>query len=240
LSRWQSSSPSIILEAAHRKQPIFVKASNLNTKAIHTESASLETIENGSFVRSAGRLWGEGTRAKFLDAIRDGTLPTEAFERWLVQDYLFAKGLTTFQAIAAGKAPRSAQKVLIDGLVAMEAELQWFEKLASEHSLDLKTPHHPICQRYVDYLIASAYTKPPAIHLAILFGVEAAYLSGWSRLEASGPYEEYIRRWSNDLFSQYVAELHQACVDHPLKGQQDEFNTVLCHERDFWTMTYEG
>ncbi|WP_231604755.1 hypothetical protein [Crateriforma conspicua] len=167
-------------------------------------------------------------------------MPTEAFERWLVQDYLFAKGLTTFQAIAAARAPRSAQKVLINGLVAMDAELEWFERLACERSLNLQSPHHPTCRRYVDYLITAAYTKPPEILLAILFGIEAAYLAGWSRLEASGPYKEYILRWSNDLFRQYVVDLHLACVEHPHDGQQDEFDTVLRHERDFWTMTYDG
>jgi len=204
------------------------------------QTFSLDALQKSPLVSNAGNLWREGTEAKFLDSIRDGSLPPEAFQRWLVQDYLFAKGLTTFQAIAAARAPRSAQKVLIAGLGAMDAELEWFEQLAEERSLDLSAPHHRTCQRYVDYLIASAYTKPPEVLLAILFGVEVAYLCGWSALDASGPYAEFIIRWSNEHFLAYVHQLHEACVTHPHDLQQSEFNDVLRHERDFWKMTYEG
>jgi len=185
-------------------------------------------------------LWREGTESQFLDAIRDGSLPQDAFQRWLAQDYLFAKGLTTFQAITAARAPRSAHKVLIAGLGAMDAELEWFEQLAKERSLDLNVEHHPTCQRYVDYLIASAYSQPTEVLLAILFGVEVAYLCGWSALDASGPYAEFVARWSNDNFLAYVHQLHDSCISHPHDSQQDQFNEVLRHERDFWQMTYEG
>jgi len=212
----------------------------VNANLNPSEQRSLAAIQECSFVVNAGMLWREGTEAKFLDSIQDGSLPKEAFDRWLVQDYLFAKGLTTFQAIAAARAPRSTQKVLIAGLGAMDAELEWFERLASERSLDLDVPHHQTCQRYVDYLIAAAYTQPSEVLVAILFGVEVAYLSGWSALEASGPYAEFVTRWSTEHFLAYVHQLHDACVLHPHQRQQDQFNEVLRHERDFWIMTYEG
>lgn len=122
----------------------------------------------------------------------------------------------------------------------MEAELEWFEHMGASRQLDLTSPHHPTCQRYVDYLIASAYTKPPEVLMAILFGVEVAYLFGWSALQPTGRYAEFIDRWSNERFVDYVVQLHDACVAHPRDGQQDQFNEVLRHERDFWTMTYEG
>ena len=41
----------------------------------------------------AGELWDLGTRAEFLNAVGDGSLPEDAFNRWLVQDYLFVRGL---------------------------------------------------------------------------------------------------------------------------------------------------
>ena len=43
-------------------------------------------FDNSLLVRRAGTLWQEATAAAFLDAIGDGTLPPEAFNRWLVQD----------------------------------------------------------------------------------------------------------------------------------------------------------
>lgn len=36
------------------------------------ELRALASIENCSFVVNAGRLWSEGTKAKFLDSIQDG------------------------------------------------------------------------------------------------------------------------------------------------------------------------
>ena len=41
-----------------------------------------------------------------MSAIRDSKLPREVFSQWLVQDYLFAKGATSFLAIAVAKTPR--------------------------------------------------------------------------------------------------------------------------------------
>jgi len=58
-------------------------------------------FETSPLVVGAGELWPQAVDADFLSAIGDGDLPQEAFERWLVQDYLFAQGLTTFEAITA-------------------------------------------------------------------------------------------------------------------------------------------
>lgn len=201
---------------------------------------SVKLIERSALVLGAGDLWRTGTTADFLSAIGDGNLPSEAFHRWLVQDYAFAKGLTAFQSVAIAKTPRPAQKVLIAGLFALDGELDWFEQKAREHQLDLTVANHPTCRRYVDYLIAAAYTQPYQVLLSILYGVEAAYLCGWSSLEPSGPYAEYIQRWSNPMFGEYVTELLGICDDEPDEIQQRQFNEVLRHERDFWRMTWEG
>ena len=201
---------------------------------------SLREFEESPLVVRSGGLWREATEAEFLSAIRDGNLPREAFQRWLVQDYSFAKGLGAFQAIAVAKTPRPAQKVLIGGLSALDAELDWFEQNAQRQALDLNAALHPTCRRYVDYLIASAYTQPFEVLLAILYGVEASYLCAWSALEASGPYAEFINRWSNAQFVAYVRGLLDVCNLHTHELQQEQFNEVLRHERDFWRMTWEG
>ena len=201
---------------------------------------SLREFEESPLVVGSGGLWREATEAEFLSAIRDGNLPREAFQRWLVQDYSFANGLVAFQAIAVAKTPRPVQQVLIGGLSALDAELDWFEQNAQRQSLDLNAALHPTCRRYVDYLIASAYTQPFEVLLAILYGVEASYLCAWSALEASGPYAEFINRWLNAQFVAYVRGLLDVCNRHTHELQQEQFNEVLRHERDFWRMTWEG
>ena len=140
----------------------------------------MREFEESPLVVGSGDLWQQATRAKFLSAIGDGTLPEEAFRRWLAQDYLFAKGLTSFQAIVTAKAPREPQRLLIAGLSALDEEMDWFESSAADRGVDLGVGAHPICRRYVDFLIASAYSQPFEVSLAILYGVEVSYVVAWS------------------------------------------------------------
>ncbi len=200
----------------------------------------MREFEESPLVVGSGDLWQQATRAKFLSAIGDGTLPEEAFRRWLAQDYLFAKGLTSFQAIVTAKAPREPQRLLIAGLSALDEEMDWFESSAADRGVDLGVGAHPICRRYVDFLIASAYSQPFEVSLAILYGVEVSYVVAWSRLQMTGPYAEVVKRWSSDQFVKYVQGLRALSIQFQHPDQQNHFNDVLRHERDFWHMTWEG
>lgn len=135
-------------------------------------------FDNSLLVLRAGTLWQEATAAVFLDAIGDGTLPPEAFNRWLVQDYHFADALTSFQGIAAAKTPRQLRKPLIAGLGALDAELDWFEAQAWARGLQLNAPVHEVCRRYCDFLIQAAYREPYPVLLAILVSRPATWWPG--------------------------------------------------------------
>lgn len=191
-------------------------------------------------IAAAGPVWRDATRSPFLDAAAAGTLPEEAFRRWLAQDYLFARGLTAFQAIALAKAPRDAHRVLIQGLVALDNELEWFETHAGRRGISLAGPPHPVCRAYLDFLMRNAYTQPWPVLAAILFGVEASYLAAWSALAPAGPYAEFIERWSNPSFVAYVSRLAELAARYPHSDAQQAFDQVLVYERDFWQMAWEG
>ena len=163
-----------------------------------------------------------------------------AFDRWLVQDYLFVQGFASFIALTVAKTPRPGQSVLIGGLAALDAELDWFEGHAQERGLELTVEPLPACRRYIDALIAAAHTQPFEVLLAIFYGVEVAYTVAWGRLQAEGPYAEFIERWTHPEFQAYVRELMNLADSHPHSGQQPAFDEVLRQERDFWRMTWEG
>ena len=188
----------------------------------------------------SGELWDLGTHAEFLDAVGDGSLPEDVFNRWLVQDYLFVKGFAAFASLTVSRTPRPAQSVLIAGLSALDDELDWFEAHARAKSLYLGAELHPVCQRYVDFLIAAGYSQPFQVLLAILYGVEVAYTVAWGRLEAQGPYAEFISRWTHEDFQTYVRALLRIADEHLHPGQQEMFDQVMRHERDFWQMTWDG
>ena len=195
---------------------------------------------DSDLIRNAGPLWREATTAAFLDALAAGTLPAEAFARWLSQDYLFAKTLVGFQAIVLAKARRDCHGPLIAGLVALDNELAWFERHAARLGVDLEVRSHPTCQGYCDLLMRSAYSHPLPILLAMLYGVEVSYLAAWSALEPKGPHAEFIQRWSSPDFAGYVDSLRTLAVRYPHDGAQEQFNRVLAAERDFWQMAAEG
>lgn len=200
----------------------------------------MSTFDESRLARGAGRLWEEGTRASFLDAVGKGSLPEEAFSRWLVQDYLFVRDLARFVAHTAAATPRPAQSVVIAGLSALDDELGWFEDHSARRGLALDVPAHTTCRRYTDFLLAAAYTRPFEVLLAILYGVEVAYTVAWGRLEAEGPYAEFIDRWTHAGFQAYVHKLREIADEHHHPGQQEAFNEVMRHEREFWRMTWEG
>ncbi len=200
----------------------------------------LRLILEAPLIGNAGALWQEATHSPFLDAAAAGTLPAEAFGRWLSQDYLFAKDLTVFQAVLVSQAPRDCHKPLIAGLAALDSEMEWFEAHAARLGLDLAHAPDPICRRYTDFLIRCAHTEPFSVGLAALFGVEVSYLAAWSALEPAGPYREFIERWSSAAFAHYVISLHALAERFPHEKAQEHFNLVLMHERDFWRMSWEG
>ena len=84
----------------------------------------MASFDESRLARGAGELWKRGTEAAFLDAVRDGRLPRSVFDRWLVQDFLFVQGFTVFVSLVAARAPRDAQRVTIQGLAALNDELE--------------------------------------------------------------------------------------------------------------------
>ncbi len=199
-----------------------------------------KTIPGRGLIRAAGELWEQATRSPFLEAAAAGTLPEEAFGRWLAQDYLFAKGLMAYQATVLAKAPRDCHHPLVSGLTALDGELSWFEAHAAGLGIELGGAPHPTCRAYIDFLLRAAASRPYPVLLAILFGVEVSYLAAWSALEASGPYAEFIARWSSEEFGEYVASLGTLAERYPHDDSQEQFNRTLEHERDFWRMVWAG
>jgi len=200
----------------------------------------MRDFDEARLVLGSGDLWQDATKAPFLDGVGDSSLPEEAFERWLVQDFRFVQGFTSFASLVAARAPRDAQRVAIQGLAALNDELDWFDGHLRKRNLDAETALDPVCHRYVDHLLASAYEKPVEVLLAIFFGVEVAYCVAWGRHEPKGPYAEFIERWTNPLFMEYVKALEELADAHSHPDQQAEFDEVMRLEKDFWRMTWEG
>jgi thiaminase/transcriptional activator TenA len=189
--------------------------------------------------------WRAATRHPFLDAVREGTLPTGAFTAWLIQDYLFVMDLLGFQARLLARAPRPAQAVLAAGLVAVEAELGWFEAQAQGWGVAVMGSRHPATAAYRDFLMGLEREASPTA-ITTLWALERAYLDAWRSAAPGDPqYRAFVEHWTAPSFAAYVGDLERT-ADRALAGgaadqaAEGAFLEVARLERDFWQMAWSG
>ncbi|MCU1692279.1 MAG: putative transcription activator [Frankiales bacterium] len=175
-------------------------------------------------------LYDAATRAPFLDAVRDGSLPPAVLDAWLAQDALFVADLLAFQARLVARAPRPAQAVLAGGVVALVEELAWFDDLAARRGLPLDVAPAPATARYAD-LLQRLDAAPYADAVAALWLLERVYLDAWTHAApGAGPYRELVEHWTVPGFASYVAAL-EALVPGADPALLHE---VLVLEAAFW------
>jgi formylaminopyrimidine deformylase / aminopyrimidine aminohydrolase len=189
--------------------------------------------------------WDNATRHPFLDQCKAGTIQPAQFNTWLVQDYLFVVEFTRMAARLLAAAPVGDFDVLLSGLGALQAELQWFRDKASDRQLLLDTAQQPTCEEYCQVMEALA-DRPYAVQAVAFWAIELSYNQGWQRPgPMPAPYTEFADRWGNPGFTDYVKLLeHQA--DQALAaadaGEQAEaemaFLAIATLEQAFWQMAF--
>jgi formylaminopyrimidine deformylase / aminopyrimidine aminohydrolase len=178
--------------------------------------------------------WRAATCHPFLDGVRDGGLPVGAFIAWLQQDYLFVNDLLAFQARLLARAPRSGQSVLAAGLVALEAELTWFEEQLTRRGLPLVTARHPITDAYREEL-ERLTTEPAEVGISALWALELAYMEAWrGAAPGASEYREFVEHWTAPAFAHYVAGLEVHATDSP--AAEAAWLRIVRLEREFWDM----
>jgi thiaminase/transcriptional activator TenA len=178
-------------------------------------------------------LWSSATRHPFLDAVRDGTIADEAFDRWLAQDAVFVADLLVFQARLLARAPRQAQAVLAGGCVALVAELDWFEEMAAKREIDLGAQALPATLAY-RALLGRLDAAPFDAAVTALWVLERVYLLGWASAASEvSPFGEFVEHWTTPAFAEYVDGLGELAS---LDGRDELVADVLTHEVAFWDM----
>ncbi len=191
--------------------------------------------------------WAQATRHPFLEGVRDGSLPRLSFHRWLVQDRHFALGLFAAQARVMALAPPSEWPILLGGLNALLAELEWFERHVRSRSLDFEQPLHPTCRAYVDFLLALGFAPYP-VGITALWACERVYLEAWSSARpCAAEYQEFVDRWTAPPFLDYVRGLETAAgaalaqASNTVRAAAgDGFRQITSYECAFWAMTTEA
>lgn len=178
--------------------------------------------------------WRTAVSHPFLDGIREGYLPDGALAAWLQQDHLFVSDLLAFQARLLAMAPRPAQKVLAAGLVALEAELTWFEENAVRDGIVLEVTRHPTTNAYRAEL-ERLLIEPFEVGMTSLWALELAYLEAWRGAAPGAPrYRAYVEHWTVPEFADYVGNLGVHANDSA--ASEEAWLRIVRLEREFWDM----
>ena len=188
----------------------------------------------GALLAAEADLWARIATPPVVRATADGSLPAEAFGRWLVEDHHFVVGFRRFLARLVELAPtEDARDLLAGGLGALQFELDLFRAEAAERGLDLDAEPSLVTLGYTSYLLASPADGWDTA-LTVLYGAEKAYFDAWSAVRAatdpSSPYWRFVDNWSSPAFGAWVDGVAGLLT----RPDHRTFRRVVPFELAFW------
>ena len=192
----------------------------------------------------------------FVREMGDGTLPTEKFRYYFIQDYLFVNDLVSMAALGVSKAPDlNAAGVLnrfLAGILDPENDLflRAFRELgASEKEYSTATAS-PTTRAFGDFMVRVGLEGTFEDIVTVLYVTERTYLDWGTRLieEGKSPdnpiYREWISLHGPDVLGNLVAWMSGHLDGADLASRQDRietlFLTALRYEYMFWEAAYRG
>jgi thiaminase/transcriptional activator TenA len=189
---------------------------------------------------------------RFLKETRDGTIAHETFATWMRQDYLFVEAAIPFIAALLPKAPAAHRGALGEVLPVLERELGLFRERAEAAGVDL-TDVEPsfVNHAYVQFLLASAYTRSYAQAFTVLYVAEKAYYDSWmvvkQGIDKSSTWYPFVENWTSDAFKGWVdflaTNLDTLAADAgsaERDGMAELFELTAKYELAFWEMAATG
>lgn len=146
--------------------------------------------------------WSAATDHAFTQAIGDGSMPEEAYVRYLIEDYTFVTDLASVLGYLVAKAPTMRAKSCLSGFLALLTSeendyfLRSFEALGVEPKTYEVAAQGPVTQAFSELLLTSAGEGTYEEGLACLLCAEWVYLT-WGLREAQKPRPEqfWLAEW---------------------------------------------
>ncbi len=201
--------------------------------------------------REAAPIWDKIFTHPFLREVQAGTLPTEKFRGYIVQDYHYLEGFGRTVAVALSKAPdtsamrRLARRVTTPIERPLHAEMFELVELSEKEAMQVEPS--PTNRAYVNHMLTAAWTGGVAEAAAALLPCPWTYHELGSRL--SVPDHPVFGRWVEAYSSGLLAESTAAwreLVDRfgaeagesVREAMRRAFLTSSRYEYLFWTMAY--
>ena len=166
---------------------------------------------------AAGTVWADYTRHAFVEGLREGTLPREAFLGYLVQDYVFLIHFARAWALGVTKAETldemRACAATVDALVNHELSLH--VKTCAEAGLSeadlFSAEEHPANLAYTRYVLDAGHSGDFLDLLAALAPCVMGYGEIGARLgrDVAGghPYADWITTYAGEEYQQVCREV---------------------------------
>jgi formylaminopyrimidine deformylase / aminopyrimidine aminohydrolase len=201
-------------------------------------------ITTAALLKRHAPLWKVTCRNPFVGGVRDGSLPVEVFDRWLVQHQLLADRLFTAICRIAAAAPDRDRPVLLEILRTMSHFLPWFDRMLSERGLDSNVPMHPVCRAYADYTVALGF-EPYPVALVALWTQLRAYRDAWKWAHPGAPkFRGVVSNFYSPAYEPVQRELSRAADAALAEASRREVQRaeqavldVAKYELAFWVMT---
>ncbi len=146
--------------------------------------------------------WTSATNHAFTRAIGDGSMPDEAYARYLIEDYTFITDLASTLGYLVAKAPNMRAKSRLSAFLALLTSeendyfLRSFDALGVPAETYETAAQGPVTRAFADLLLTSSGKGSYAEGLTCLLCAEWCYLT-WGRREAQKPRPEkfYLAEW---------------------------------------------
>lgn len=197
-------------------------------------------------------VWDRMLGHRFLIETRDGTVAHDTFANWMRQDYLFVEAAIPFIAALMPKGPVEHRAALGQALPVLEKELELFRERAAKVGVDLTDVKPTFTNHaYVQFLLASAYTRSYAEAFTVLYVAEKAYYDSWmvvrQGIEPASVWYPFVENWTSDAFAAWVGYLQQeldrladGAGSAERAGMAELFEITARYELAFWEMAASG
>lgn len=199
--------------------------------------------------------WQAYVEHAFLSQLAAGSLPKQAFQAYLLQDYLFLIQFARAKALAVYKSRTLADMKLAEaGLAGILAEMDLHVRLCARWGLtpeDIEeTPEHGTTIAYTRYVIDCGFSGDLLDLLVALAPCVIGYAEIGTRLAREmaplpeHPYAEWIQEYAGDAFQKIAAEarahLNQLATHYVTETRFKELVAIFAKasrlEADFWQM----
>jgi thiaminase/transcriptional activator TenA len=183
----------------------------------------------------------------FVRGLADGTLPVEAFRRYIAQDAYFLRAFLSAFALCTARSPDAeAAAQLVEMQRGTLAELKLHAAYSRELSIDLvHVRPYPAAAAYCDFLQSTAWHESADHALAAMTPCARLYGYLGGEIARDGipqhRYADWIRTYSSDDYARHVrgmeALLERLASDTP--AVRERYRYAMQCEIDFFSAPLE-